>query len=248
MSNQVMPFEFDGSGVRVVEGQDGTPMFVAKDVALALDYKWNGNSRISHVPSEWKGVTTVVTPGGSQQLQALTEEGLYFFVNRSDKPKAIPFQKWISGEVLPSIRTHGGYVQGQEELSESEFLAKALVMSQSILDEKRGIIEQQKKKIEEDAPRVGFYEAVTQSASTYDMAQVAKTLGVMGRNTLIDYLRQKKIFRPVKGSEPYQQYVTSKHFKLVSVERYGNTYYKTVAHQKGIDLIYRLFRDDGLIA
>lgn len=84
-------------------------MFVAKDVTLALGYKWNGNARIAHVPAEWRRVTSVVTPSGMQEMACLTEQGLYFFLCRSDKPTARPFQKWLAGEVLPSIRRTGSY-------------------------------------------------------------------------------------------------------------------------------------------
>lgn len=93
--------------VRVVT-RDGEPWFVAKDVADALDYTWSG-SRISHVPDEWRGVTSVVTPSGTQEMAVLSEPGLYFFLGRSDKPKALPFQKWFASEVLPSIRKTGSY-------------------------------------------------------------------------------------------------------------------------------------------
>jgi prophage antirepressor-like protein len=105
----LIPFQFDGHEVRVV-ALNGSPAVVAKDVAEALDYEWNGAARIAHVPEEWKGVTSVVTPRGSQEMAVLTEQGLYFFLGRSDKPKALPFQKWIAGDVLPSIRKTGTYV------------------------------------------------------------------------------------------------------------------------------------------
>ncbi|MRT95110.1 phage antirepressor protein, partial [Xylella fastidiosa subsp. multiplex] len=64
---------------------------------------------ISHVPSEWRGVESVSTPSGQQEVIVISEPGLYFFLGRSDKPKALPFQKWLAGEVLPSIRKTGSY-------------------------------------------------------------------------------------------------------------------------------------------
>lgn len=106
--NALIPFRFDGREIRVVD-IDGSPNIVAKDVAEALDYEWNGSARISHVPDEWKGVTSVVTPRGPQEMAVLTEQGLYFFLGRSDKQKALPFQKWIAGDVLPTIRKTGSY-------------------------------------------------------------------------------------------------------------------------------------------
>lgn len=104
----LIPFHFDGQEVRVVD-LDGATAVVAKDVAEALGYEWNGSARIAHVPDEWKGVTSVVTPRGKQEMAVLTEQGLYFFLGRSDKPKALAFQKWIAGDVLPAIRRSGSY-------------------------------------------------------------------------------------------------------------------------------------------
>lgn len=109
MENMV-PFAFGDHLVRIVPDENGEPWFVAKDVAKALDYEWNGASRIAHVPEEWRGVTSVVTPSGTQEMLTLSEQGLYFFLGRSDKPKALPFQKWLAGEVVPSIRKTGRYI------------------------------------------------------------------------------------------------------------------------------------------
>jgi prophage antirepressor-like protein len=103
-------FNFSPSfSVRIVT-RDGEPWFVAKDIAEALDYVWGANKTIGHVPEEWKGVESVPTPSGEQDMLILAEQGVYFFLGRSDKPKALPFQKWLAGEVLPEIRKTGRYV------------------------------------------------------------------------------------------------------------------------------------------
>lgn len=111
MSAQLQQFSFEENGmlsdVRVHVGENGEPWFVAKDVAVALGYNWGGSATIKHVPTEWMGVNSVLTPSGTQEMTCLSEQGMYFFVARSDKPKALPFQKWIAGTVLPSIRKHG---------------------------------------------------------------------------------------------------------------------------------------------
>ncbi|MDS9990886.1 Bro-N domain-containing protein [Xylella fastidiosa] len=108
MSQSIIPFDFHSHVVRVVM-RDGNPWFVAKDIAEALEYRWNASKSISHVPSEWRGVESVSTPSGQQEVIVISEPGLYFFLGRSDKPKALPFQKWLAGEVLPSIRKTGEY-------------------------------------------------------------------------------------------------------------------------------------------
>jgi prophage antirepressor-like protein len=101
----------DNAEIRVTSAK-GEPWFVAKDVAERLDYSESSNAArlFGHIPDDWKGVNRIHTPGGAQEMLCLSEPGLYFFLARSDKPKALPFQKWIAGEVLPSIRKTGAYV------------------------------------------------------------------------------------------------------------------------------------------
>lgn len=89
---------------------DDEPWFVAKDVTNALGYtSTNMTTLFKAVPSEWKGSNPITTLGGEQEMLTISEQGLYFFLGRSDKPNALPFQKWLAGEVLPSIRKTGGY-------------------------------------------------------------------------------------------------------------------------------------------
>ena len=109
MTERLMPFAFEEQLVRCRLDEHGEPWFVAKDVALALGYQWNGLKNIQHIPEEWRGVESVSTPSGTQTMLTLSEQGLYFFVARSDKPRALPFQKWLAGEVLPSLRRTGRY-------------------------------------------------------------------------------------------------------------------------------------------
>lgn len=125
-ANNLTPFAFDEDMVRVICDEHGEPWFVAKDVAKALGYQWNGVAAIQHVPEEWRVVRSVLTSFGEKETWLLSEQGLYFFLGRSDKPKALPFQKWLAGEVLPSLRKTGAYAvdgatgESEEKLSSSE--------------------------------------------------------------------------------------------------------------------------------
>lgn len=120
MQTNITPFAFEESLVRVITDENGEPWFVAKDVALALDYEWNGIKNIQHVPEEWRRVESVSTlRRGAQDVWVLSEQGLYFFLARSDKPKALPFQKWMAGDVMPSIRKTGQYSTSRPALSAS---------------------------------------------------------------------------------------------------------------------------------
>lgn len=92
---------------------NGEPWFVAKDVARALGYPESSlrqlNNLFGHVPDEWKGRNWIMTPGGEQEMLIISEQGLYFFLGRSDKPKALPYQMWVAGDVVPTIRRTGQY-------------------------------------------------------------------------------------------------------------------------------------------
>ena len=113
MQSKLNTFSFEGKSLRIVTGKDGEPHVVARDVAEVLGYspasRTNIRKTIAHVPVEWKGRYPIPTPGGDQDQITLTEAGLFFFLSRSDKPAALPMQKWIAGEVLPSIRKTGSY-------------------------------------------------------------------------------------------------------------------------------------------
>lgn len=97
--------------IRTIE-QDGEPWFVGKDVAAALGYgegKSLANAVADHVAAEDKGVTEMVTPGGRQKMTIINESGLYSLILSSKLPKAKEFKRWVTSEVLPSIRKTGSY-------------------------------------------------------------------------------------------------------------------------------------------
>lgn len=113
MTNNLKIFSHGNISVRTLTDEHSNIWFVAKDVAKALDYSEatisNMEKTIAHVPEVWKGRYPIPTPGGEQDVLCLTEQGLYFFLGRSDKPKALPYQMWIAGEVVPMIRQTGFY-------------------------------------------------------------------------------------------------------------------------------------------
>ena len=178
---------------------NGEIAFVAKDVVERLGIEWKGASgSLPHVPPEWKGVTSVQTPSGTQEMVVFTEQGLYFFLARSDKPLALPFQKWIAGEVLPSIRKTGQYA-----LSSAQHI-------EQILNENAFM--KQKMQLFMD----GNYE------KTYDFDEAAALLRIhrkppFGQNHLKAYLANKGILCKAhyKNSKPIQKYLENGWFRPV---------------------------------
>lgn len=113
MSN-IQVFNYQSHEVRTVE-QDGEPWFVLKDVCKVLAMDVSKIKQVSdRLDADEKGRYSVPTPGGVQETWVINESGLYNVILRSDKPEAKPFRKWVTSEVLPSIRKHGAYMTPQK--------------------------------------------------------------------------------------------------------------------------------------
>lgn len=112
--NALKIFSYNGAQVRTVE-QNGEPWWVLKDVCevLGLDSPHKVAERLDE---DEKGRNSIPTLGGAQEMTIISESGLYNVILRSDKPEAKPFRKWVTAEVLPSIRRSGGYINNAEEL------------------------------------------------------------------------------------------------------------------------------------
>ena len=110
--NKIQVWNYESSEIRTVQ-VNGEPWFVLSDVCKVLEIS-NSRNISSRLEPDEKGVTLVDTLGGAQQMTIINESGLYTVILRSDKPQAKPFRKWVTSEVLPSIRKHGSYsVQSQ---------------------------------------------------------------------------------------------------------------------------------------
>ena len=114
---------------------DGEPWFVAVDVCRALEIV-NSRDALTRIDEDEKGVVLTDTPGGKQEVTTVNEPGLYSLVLGSRKPEAKVFKRWITHEVIPSIRKNGGYIAGQETMSDVELMARALIVAQNVIEEK----------------------------------------------------------------------------------------------------------------
>lgn len=172
------------------------PWFVGKDVAIALGFKTPRDAIRTHVFEEDKGVDSIVTPGGKQQMTIINESGLYALVFGSRLPTAINFKRWVTSEVLPALRKTGQYQV--KELSGSELMAKALIEAQSVLAAKD-------KQIEEMKPKALFADAVTASHTSILVGELAKILkqnGInMGQKRLFAWLRENGYLIKRKGTD-----------------------------------------------
>lgn len=106
-TNEIMPFGFDGALVRAVK-INNDPWFVASDVSSILGYRDAFNA-VRHLDDDERGTRNVSTPSGIQEMTIISESGLYSLIFTSRKPEAKAFRKWVTSEVLPSIRKTGSY-------------------------------------------------------------------------------------------------------------------------------------------
>lgn len=116
---------------------DGEPWFVGKDVAMALGYAKTENAIARHVDKEDKTLTPFQggCSTGIQKMTIINESGLYSLILSSKLESAKRFKRWVTSEVLPCIRKHGGYIVGQENMPKEVLLAHAVLESQKIIEE-----------------------------------------------------------------------------------------------------------------
>ena len=108
---------------------------MGKDVAETSGYSNVSKSIKDHIDSEDKGVTKCYNPGGIQQMTVINESGLYSLILSSKLPTAKQFKRWVTSEVLPSIRKNGAYIRNQENMTPAEIVARGLIAAQKIIEE-----------------------------------------------------------------------------------------------------------------
>lgn len=212
MSN-IINFNYNNHTMRSINN-DGEMWWVLKDVCDILG--------ISHIKDTVKrldidevGQTEVIDSlGRVQKAYIVNESGLYNVILRSDKPEAKPFRKWVTSEVLPTIRKTGGYV-ANEDLFINTYLSYADENTKNLFRLQLNIINQLNHKIEIDKPLVAFAEQISDTTDLIDIGAYAKLLkkkGLkIGRNKLFKWLRNNRYLR--SNNEPYQQYINQGYFK-----------------------------------
>ncbi|WP_338668054.1 BRO-N domain-containing protein [Pseudodesulfovibrio methanolicus] len=124
-----------GNDLRTLMDKNDEPWFVAKDVCDVLEIK-NSRRGVAGLDDDEKGVHTVNTPSGMQDMQVINESGLYSLILRSRKPEAKAFKKWITSEVLPSIRKKGGYMVAKADETPAEIMARAVLLAQDTIKQR----------------------------------------------------------------------------------------------------------------
>lgn len=189
MTNEITTLQFNSDQfgqLRAIQDESGEPWFVAKDVCDALCLGRQHDST-RYLDADEKGEGLVDTPSGKQAMVVINEPGFYKLIMKSRKPEAKAFQRWVTHEVLPSIRKKGGYIAAAADETPEQIMARAVLLAQDT-------IERQKAQIEELKPKALFADAVAASDGTCLVGELAKMMrqnGVqIGQNRLFEKLRQ----------------------------------------------------------
>lgn len=193
------------------------PWFVASDICKALELT-NPTVTMQRLDEDEKSKLNLGLSGGD--TNCVNEYGLYSLVLASKKKEARAFKRWITHEVLPSIRKNGGYIAGQETLSDDELMAKALLVAQNKIVERDTLIAKQKEELALAKPKTIFADAVSTSHTSIlvgDLAKLISQNGVqIGQKRLFEWLRQNGYLCKVGSSRnmPMQRYIEQGLFEI----------------------------------
>lgn len=195
---------------------DGEPWFVGKDVAEILGYERTTKAIRDHVDDEdIDEIPIQDSIGRMQNTPFINESGLYSLILSSKLPSAKTFKHWVTSEVLPSIRSNGGYIANQENLTPEQIVANALIVAQNIITQKD-------KQIEEMKPKADYFDELVDRNLLTNFRDTAKEFGVK-ESYFINWLLEKNyIYRDCKGK--LQPYAASMDKGLFEIKEFSSRY------------------------
>lgn len=225
-----MNFVYENMQVRTVD-QNNAIWFVAKDVCDVLDIK-NSHDAMNRLDDDEKATSVLPTQFGNKEMNLVNEPGLYSLILTSRKPEAKQFKRWITHEVLPTIRKTGGYV-ANEEMFIQTYLPHADNQTKLMF---RATLETVRKQNEQMAimqPKADYFDRLVDRNLLTNFRDTAKELEI-GQRTFINWLLDNCfVYRDQKGKlKPYGKYI-SELFKLKDFERNGKADVQTLITPKG---------------
>ena len=239
--NDIQIFKSEEFGqIRTVD-INGEIYFVGRDVATALGYMDARKAVATHTDEDDRTNHPIRDAlGRKQETTIINESGLYSLVLSSGLPNARKFKRWITTEVIPSIRKNGGYIANQENMSPAEIVANALIVANNIIADKD-------KQIEEMQPKADYFDALVERNLLTNFRDTAKELNV-GEKTFIGFLIDRKfIYRDQsKKLKPYADKVEKGLFEIKEFNsRYSDhSGLQTLITPKGRETFRLLLQDD----
>lgn len=242
-------FNFNSNQVRTVI-KDTEPWFVLKDVCEVLGIN-NSRMAADKLDEDEKDVSQIDTLGGKQTMKVVNESGLYTVILRSDKPEAKTFRKWITSEVLPSIRKHGAYMT-QETVEKAVADPDFMIGLLENLRESKKQIAIKDQIIGELKPKADYLDRILKSKSLVTITQIAKDYGMSGQR-LNAILHEKEIqYKVGEQWVLYQEhadkgYTFSDTYMIEDVQGNERVCMTTKWTQKGRIMIYNELKKDGIL-
>lgn len=201
--NELMIFNNPEFGTIRTIDENGSVLFCGNDVAKALGYKSPKDAIAAHAKGAVKRRT--LTDGGEQEMLFITEGDIYRLAARSKLPGAEKFESWIFDEVLPSIRRHGGYINGQQDMTAEELLARALKVADSMLADREARISRLSVQNQIMSPKADYFDQLVERNTLTNFRETAKQLGAPPKSFVRFLLDKKYIYRDKKGKLlPYE--------------------------------------------
>ena len=217
MTNELQIFNNPEFGtIRTLTIDDKT-LFCANDVAKALGYARPADAISAHCKGSVKH--RVLTNGGPQLMTFIPESDLYRLTFKSKLPAAEKFTDWVTEQVLPSIRKNGGYIAGQEEMTPSEIMAKAVLLAQKTIADRDARIAALTEENAVLVPKGEYFDELVDVNSLMNFTDTAKALGVKRKKMLDTLTDEKYLYR--QGS----------YGKLIPYEKNNHGYFE-VKEQK----------------
>lgn len=221
--NNLQVFNYNGNEVRTIQ-KDGEPWWVLKDVCEVLGLS-SPHKVFDRLDEDEKGRNQIPTPGGEQEMTVINESGLYNVILRSDKPEAKPFRKWVTSEVLPSIRKHGAYMTPEtleQAILNPDMMIKLCTALKDEQDKNKALqavnssltVDNQIMK-----PKADYFDELVDRNLLTNFRETAKQLQVKEKE-FIRFLPEKKfIYRDKRGKiQPY----ADKNNGLFEVKEFSN--------------------------
>ena len=221
--NNLQVFNYNGNEVRTIQ-KDGEPWWVLKDVCEVLGLS-SPHKVFDRLDEDEKGRNQIPTPGGEQEMTVINESGLYNVILRSDKPEAKPFRKWVTSEVLPSIRKHGAYMTPEtleQAILNPDMMIKLCTALKDEQDKNKALqavnssltVDNQIMK-----PKADYFDELVDRNLLTNFRETAKQLQVKEKDFIRFLLEKKFIYRDKRG--PIQPYA-DKNNGLFEVKEFSN--------------------------
>lgn len=255
---EVAQYDFKGNSVRTICDDDGEIWFVATDVARILAYR-NASDMCRRLSDEEKGTHSTRTPGGDQHLITINESGLYSCVLGSKKSEAKEFKRWVTSEVLPSIRKHGGYLTPAK-------IEEVLLNPDTIISLATQLKAERARRVEleaanrELAPRAGAWQVFCGADGDMSVADAAKALASragldIGRDRLFEQMGKFGWLTRCHGYWEPLQYAVERGYVAtrVNMPRWKATGESFIPRPtvrvtaKGLDRLFSRLAGDGVV-